>query len=93
MANLSIDSLEPEVDRPRLTSFSIGVLPRIAFINFGPEAPSLAKTSAPPIHNKNGPVRRTRLSIKKFSSNPSPPVSSSNLLSTIASKPIANIDQ
>ena len=95
-----MDSLDPDVAKPRLTSFNNGVFPRIARINLGPAAPILASTNAPPIQSKNGPNKRTKPSMKKLDKTPSSvipkspnPPRLSTQLSNIASKPMKNMVQ
>ena len=65
-ANLWIESPEDEPLRPVLISFNTGVLPKITFRILGPRAPILDRTSAPPIHSKNGP----KIAITALSKNP-----------------------
>ena len=70
-ANLLTDSAEPEPLRPRFTSFSKGVLPKITCMICGPLAPILPNRSAPPIHKANGPNIPINPSTKKLETIPS----------------------
>ena len=65
------DSAEPEPFKPRLTSFSRGVLPRMSCMICGPRAPIRPSSKAPPIQRANGPMIPSKPLIKKLRLRPS----------------------
>ncbi len=91
--NLLIDSVEPEPFNPLLTSFSKGVLPKNNCIILGPLAPILPNSSAPPIHNKNGPNKPNNPSINQLEFKPFSEPFISNQVSIAAIAPMININQ
>ena len=81
------DSVEPEPLSPLLTSFSSRVLPKINCMIWGPFAPILPSSNAPPIHNANGPKMLMSPSKKKLEMIPSSLPLASSHVSTTASMP------